>query len=213
MTTTMRTTSVKRTFDLILAAVLLAICAMPMLCIAVFIKLSSRGPVFHMSSRVGRHNRLFRMPKFRTMYVEAPQFATHLLPEPKRWITPVGAFLRNTSLDELPQLWSIIVGQMSFVGPRPALFNQHDLVRLRSARGIDQLLPGITGWAQINGRDTLSIPDKVALDEFYLHHRSLSLDARIIARTLIKVARRDNVAPHGRGSGIPGVKCALPDGI
>jgi O-antigen biosynthesis protein WbqP len=184
----------KRIFDLTLAAALLAICSLPMLCIALLIKVSSRGPVLHRSTRVGKDNVLFRMPKFRTMYIETPQLATHLLTDPQRWITPIGALLRKTSLDELPQLWSIIAGDMSFVGPRPALFNQHDLVQLRSSRGIDALLPGLTGWAQINGRDNLSIPDKVALDESYLQHRSLSLDVWIIARTLIQAALGVDVA-------------------
>jgi len=186
-----------RLINILMAAVLFVVFLPLMLCIAVSIKLTSRGPVLHLSKRVGRDNILFRMPKFRTMYSQTPQLATHLLTDAERWITPVGAILRKTSLDELPQLWSVLIGQMSFVGPRPALFNQDDLIELRSSRGIDRQLPGLTGWAQINGRDNISIPDKVALEEYYLQRRSLRLDVAILARTIVKVLRRDDVANSG----------------
>jgi O-antigen biosynthesis protein WbqP len=186
-----------RLINILLAAVLFVMFLPLMLCIAVAIKLTSRGPVLHLSKRVGQGNVHFRMPKFRTMYSQTPQLATHLLTDPERWITPVGAFLRKTSLDELPQLWSVLIGQMNFVGPRPALFNQDDLVELRSLRGIDQLLPGLTGWAQINGRDNISIPDKVALEEYYLEHRCLRLDVLILVHTIVKVLRREDVADGG----------------
>ncbi len=187
----------KRTVDVMLAAILLAVFVLPMLAVALLIKLTSHGPVFNRSRRIGKDRVPFTMPKFRTMRTDTPQLATHLLPDPERWITPVGVWLRRTSLDEVPQLWSIIKGDMSFVGPRPALFNQHDLIEQRSARGIDQLLPGLTGWAQINGRDCLSIDEKVAKDEYYLKHRSLRLDAWIILRTLVKAMRGDDVVETG----------------
>ena len=187
----------KRLFDVMTSAVLLGVACMPMLCIALAIRLTSRGAAIHWSTRVGRDNRLFQMPKFRTMRSDTPQLATHVLPDPTRWITPLGAWLRKTSLDELPQLWSILKGDMSFVGPRPALFNQDDLIELRSLRGIDRLSPGLTGWAQINGRDSVSIPDKVVLEEYYLKHRSMRLDAWIIARTVVKALRGDDVAQTG----------------
>ena len=187
----------KRILDITLATILLGILFVPMLVIALAIKLTSRGPIVHDSTRIGKHNVPFRMPKFRTMRIDTPQLATHLLPDPERWITPVGKWLRKTSLDELPQLWSILRGDMSFVGPRPALFNQHDLVEQRTARGIDRFTPGLTGWAQINGRDNLSIPDKVALDEYYAQHCSLGLDAWIVLRTFIKVARGEDVVNTG----------------
>ncbi|MEG1326791.1 MAG: sugar transferase, partial [Janthinobacterium sp.] len=145
------------------------------------------------SDRVGRNNRIFRMPKFRTMLVGTPAVATHLLSDPRRYLTPIGSFLRKSSLDELPQLWSILCGDMSFVGPRPALFNQQDLIALRTQYGVDQILPGLTGWAQINGRDELPIPEKVKLDVEYLQRRSLAFDIRIIILTFIKVIRKDNV--------------------
>lgn len=187
----------KRLFDISLSAILLTILLLPMLCIALVIKLTSLGPVLHVSMRAGRKNELFRMRKFRTMYVQAPQLATHLLPDPVRWITPPGRCLRKTSLDELPQLWNILIGNMSFVGPRPALFNQYDLISLRASRGVDRLLPGLTGWAQINGRDNLSIPDKVAQDEYYLKHRSLPLDVWILLQTFVQVVRANDVAETG----------------
>lgn len=183
----------KKIFDLVLAIVALCILLIPITIIALLVKLTSRGPVVYWSDRVGRHNRIFRMPKFRTMLVGTPAVATHLLSDPKRFLTPIGSFLRKSSLDELPQLWSILRGDMSFVGPRPALFNQQDLIMLRTQHGVDQILPGLTGWAQINGRDELPIPDKVKLDVDYLKQRSLAFDIRIIFLTFIKVIRKDNV--------------------
>ena len=184
----------KRIFDIlfsILAAIFLLV---PIAAIAIVVKLTSPGPVLYWSDRVGLGNRLFRMPKFRSMKIDTPAVATHLLTNPKSYITAVGAFLRKTSLDELPQIWSILVGDMSFVGPRPALFNQHDLIELRSQYGIHQLLPGLTGWAQINGRDELPIPEKVALDIEYMKRRSLSFDSLIIWRTAAKVLKRHGVS-------------------
>ena len=151
--------------------------------IAVAVRLESPGPALHWSRRVGRYNAIFRMPKFRTMRTDTPDVATHLLPDPGRWITPLGRFLRRTSLDELPQLWSVLTGEMSLVGPRPALFNQDDLVALRTEAGVEVLRPGLTGWAQINGRDELPIPEKVKLDAEYLARRSLGFDLRILAGT------------------------------
>ncbi|MCR5875265.1 sugar transferase [Phenylobacterium sp. J426] len=151
--------------------------------LALAVRLDSPGPAIHWSRRVGRHNRIFRMPKFRTMRTDTPDVATHLLSDPERWVTPLGRFLRRTSLDELPQLWSVLTGEMSLVGPRPALFNQDDLVALRTAVGVDALRPGVTGWAQINGRDELPIPEKVRLDREYLERRSLAFDLRILLGT------------------------------
>ena len=170
-----------------------ALFAIPALMIALAIRLTSEGPVLYWSNRVGRHNRLFSMPKFRTMRVDAPAVATHLLEDPSRYITPVGAFLRKTSLDEIPQLWSILAGDMSVVGPRPALFNQDDLVELRTAAGVHVLVPGLTGWAQVRGRDSLPIPVKVEFDKYYLDHHSLSFDLKVIGLTLIQVIKGDGV--------------------
>jgi len=184
----------KRVLDLVLALCALALLAIPIALVALVVRLTSPGPVLYWSSRVGRHNRLFRMPKFRSMRTGTPAVATHLLTDPAQWLTPVGSFLRRSSLDELPQLWSILCGDMSFVGPRPALFNQNDLIALRSAAGVDQLLPGLTGWAQINGRDELPIAEKVRLDIEYLHRRSLAFDLQILWRTALKVVRRDGVS-------------------
>jgi len=178
---------VKRLFDLLLALVAGALLLVPCLLVALAVKLTSPGPILHWSSRVGRNNALFRMPKFRSMRIDTPQVATHLLERPEQWLTPVGSFLRRTSLDELPQLWNILTGEMSFVGPRPALFNQDDLVALRTERGVHTLVPGLTGWAQVNGRDELPIPAKVELDAYYLQHRSLAFDLRILALTAWKV--------------------------
>jgi O-antigen biosynthesis protein WbqP len=175
---------------LVLAAILLCV---PLCVVAILVWRTSPGPILYWSDRVGRHNHLFRMPKFRSMRMGTPAVATHLLQSPESYLTPIGGFLRKTSLDELPQLWSILRGDMSFVGPRPALFNQNDLIALRTAQGVDNLVPGLTGWAQINGRDELPIPDKVALDVEYLRRQSLWFDIRIIALTAIKVIRRDNV--------------------
>ena len=187
----------KRCFDIGLALALLAILAIPMLVLGLLVKLTSRGPVLYWSDRVGRDNRLFRMPKFRTMRTGTPQLATHLLSDADRWITPVGRLLRLTSLDELPQLWCVFTGDMSFVGPRPALFNQDDLIALRTAKGVHRLVPGLTGWAQINGRDELTIPEKVEFDVYYLDRQSLALDLKILVLTFVKVLRREGVAQAG----------------
>jgi len=172
-----------RDFDILLAMVLTTLLAIPMLLLAIFIKLSSPGPVLYWSNRVGRNNILFRMPKFRTMKVETPAVATHLLTSPDQYLTRIGRILRRYSLDELPQLFSVLKGDMRFVGPRPALFNQDDLIELRTCKGIHLLVPGITGWAQINGRDDLPIPVKVTFDEYYLNHRSLAFDLQIMFAT------------------------------
>jgi O-antigen biosynthesis protein WbqP len=184
----------KRLFDIILALALTPFLLPPILVVALMIKATSRGPVLFWSDRVGRHNHIFRMPKFRSMRTDTPAVATHLLARPETYLTPIGRFVRTTSLDELPQLWCILKGEMSFVGPRPALFNQHDLIALRTAKGIDKLLPGLTGWAQINGRDELPIPIKVELDLEYLRQRSLRFDLRILWRTCTKVLVRAGVS-------------------
>lgn len=183
----------KRFFDLSLALVVGLIFLLPVLVVALAVWVTSKGPAIYWSDRVGRHNHLFKMPKFRSMRVGTPAVATHLLSDPKAHLTPIGSFLRKSSLDELPQLWSIIVGDMSFVGPRPALFNQHDLIELRTKTGVHDLVPGLTGWAQINGRDELPIPEKVALDVEYLHRQSFIFDIKIILLTALKVLKRDNV--------------------
>ena len=184
----------KRIFDIAVAMLAGMILLPPMLATALIVKLTSRGPVLYWSERVGRHNVLFKMPKFRSMRVGTPAVATHLLNNPHAYLTPVGRFLRRSSLDELPQLWCILKGDMSFVGPRPALFNQYDLMALRSSYGVDELLPGLTGWAQINGRDELPIPQKVALDVQYLRGRSFRFDLKIIFLTAIKVLRHESVS-------------------
>lgn len=189
-----RQMTIKRMMDIVLALGILAVAGLPMLFVALAVALTSRGPILYWSSRVGKDNVLFQMPKFRTMRVDTPAVATHLLDDPARYLTPIGSFLRKTSLDELPQLWSIFQGNMSFVGPRPALFNQHDLMDLRTQYGIQKLVPGLTGWAQINGRDELPIPQKVAFDREYLQRQSLIFDIKIIILTFLKVIRRDNVA-------------------
>lgn len=173
----------KRCFDVLMSLTALAVAGIPMAFIALFVRLTSHGPAFYWSDRVGRGNAIFKMPKFRTMRVDTPPMATHLMTEPEKFLTPIGGFLRKTSLDELPQLLTILKGDMSFVGPRPALFNQDDLISLRTARGVHRILPGLTGWAQINGRDELPIPVKVDYDEYYLKNRSLLLDARILFLT------------------------------
>jgi len=183
----------KRLFDFTLAAIASLILLLPIVFVAIAVKLTSRGPAIYWSDRVGRNNRIFKMPKFRTMRVETPAVATHLLKNPGQFLTPIGPFLRKSSLDELPQLWSILKGDMSFVGPRPALFNQDDLVQLRTEQGVHALPPGLTGWAQINGRDELPIPEKVKLDVEYLQKRSLYLDVKIILMTFFKVLRRDGI--------------------
>ena len=184
----------KRLFDLALALALLPLLALPLLSVALAVRLTSPGPALYWSDRVGRHNRIFRMPKFRSMRTGTPAVATHLLDKPAQYLTPIGSFLRQSSLDELPLLWSILTGDMSFVGPRPALFNQHDLIALRTEHGVDALLPGLTGWAQVNGRDELPIPVKVEFDRWYLQHRSLWLVLRILWRTARKVLARDDIS-------------------
>jgi O-antigen biosynthesis protein WbqP len=177
----------KRGFDLAASGLGLAVLGLPMLGIAVLVRLSSPGPAVYWSQRVGRNNVLFAMPKFRSMRIDTPEVATHLLADPGRWITPIGRILRRTSLDELPQLWSIFRGHMSFVGPRPALHSQEDLITLRTVVGVHQLKPGLTGWAQINGRDDLPLEDKLKFDWQYLKRRSFAFDLRILAATVIPV--------------------------
>ena len=183
----------KRLFDLTLALFASIVLAIPVAMVAMAVRLTSDGPALYWSDRVGRSNKLFKMPKFRSMHIGTPAVATHLLEGPSTYLTPIGSFLRKSSLDELPQLWSILVGDMSFVGPRPALFNQHDLIALRTQHGVDALVPGLTGWAQVNGRDELPIPEKVKLDVEYLQRKSLVFDLRILWLTFIKVLRRDGV--------------------
>ena len=184
----------KRLFDLFMGAILLIILALPMLIVAIMVRLTSAGPALYWSDRVGRDNAIFRMPKFRSMRMDTPAVATHLMSDAETFLTPIGGFLRRYSLDELPQLFSILKGDMSFVGPRPALFNQDDLVALRTEKGVDKLVPGMTGWAQVNGRDELSIPEKVDLDVEYLNHQSFWFDLKILWMTLLKVIKRDNVS-------------------
>ena len=184
----------KRLFDTLFAAILITILALPFLFIWCAIRLTSKGPAIYWSDRMGRNNVTFRMPKFRSMRIDSPVLATHLLYNPNAYITPIGFFLRKTSLDELPQLWSILRGDMSFVGPRPALFNQDDLIALRTQKGVHDLVPGLTGWAQVNGRDELPIHQKVALDVEYIHHQSLWMDIKIISLTFIKVLKKDGVS-------------------
>lgn len=184
----------KRAFDFVMAAGALAALSPVMLATAVAVKLTSKGPAIYWSDRVGRDNTLFRMPKFRSMRTETPAVATHLLTDTTAWLTPIGGFLRKSSLDELPQLWSILVGDMSIVGPRPALFNQDDLIALRTEQGVHRLRPGLTGWAQVNGRDELPIPDKVRLDVFYLQNRSFGLDLKTIWMTVGKVLRARDIS-------------------
>jgi O-antigen biosynthesis protein WbqP len=184
----------KRVFDFFLALLAALILVAPVLLVAVAVRLTSAGPVLYWSNRVGQHNKLFKMPKFRSMRVGTPAVATHLLADAASHLTPIGSFLRKSSLDELPQLWSILKGDMSFVGPRPALFNQQDLMALRTAQGVHALLPGLTGWAQVNGRDELAIPQKVALDAEYLVRMGFWFDLRILWMTFLKVVRRDGVS-------------------
>ena len=183
----------KRIIDVIFSLLASVILFLPILLVFLLVKLSSRGPALYWSERVGGSNRVFKMPKFRTMQVNTPPVATHLLKNPEQFLTPVGSFLRKSSLDELPQLWSILKGDMSFVGPRPALFNQYDLIELRTKHGVEKLTPGLTGWAQINGRDELPISEKVKLDVEYLNNQSLVMDLRIIFMTFLKVVRREGV--------------------
>lgn len=184
----------KRLFDVVLSFMLLALLMPLMLLVAIAVRLTSAGPALYWSDRVGRNNCIFRMPKFRTMRIDTPAVATHLLDNPDRWLTSIGKFLRKTSLDELPQLYSILKGDMSFVGPRPALYNQEDLIELRTQKKLHFLTPGLTGWAQINGRDELPIPIKVEHDEYYLRNKSFFLDMKILVQTFLKVARRDGVS-------------------
>lgn len=183
----------KRLFDLVLAALVGVLFLIPVVVVSIAVRLTSQGPALYWSDRVGRNNVIFKMPKFRSMQLDTPAIATHLLPNPDAYLTPIGSFLRKSSLDELPQLWSILMGDMSFVGPRPALFNQHDLISLRTREGVHVLVPGLTGLAQINGRDELPIPQKVALDLEYLQKKSFLFDIKIIIWTALKVIRRDNV--------------------
>ena len=184
----------KYLFDKLSAVLFLAVFFLPMSIIALTVYAPSRGDILYWSDRVGRSGKIFKMPKFRSMMADAPIMATHLLSNPDKHLTPIGSFLRRTSLDELPQLLSVLKGDMSFVGPRPALFNQDDLIALRTEKGVDRLLPGITGWAQVNGRDELSISDKVALDVEYLEHRSFWFDMKILWMTFLKVIKRDGVS-------------------
>ena len=183
----------KRIFDLALALVAALFLALPVLMVMLAVRLTSPGPALYWSDRVGRHNRLFKMPKFRSMRTDTPAVATHMLQDPDQWLTPIGSFLRKSSLDELPQLWSILKGDMSFVGPRPALFNQDDLIELRTQAGVHQLQPGLTGWAQINGRDELPIPVKVKFDIEYMQRKSFLFDLYILWMTFLKVIHRDGV--------------------
>jgi O-antigen biosynthesis protein WbqP len=185
---------VKRFADLVLAVIAAVILIVPAMLVAIAVKITSRGPVLYWSERVGRNNRNFSMPKFRSMKVDTPAVATHLMTDPRRHLTPIGSFIRRTSLDELPQLWSILSGKMSFVGPRPALYNQQDLIALRTERGVHVLVPGLTGWAQVNGRDDLPIPVKVQFDAEYLVRRSLGFDVYILWRTAVQIFRRNGVS-------------------
>lgn len=185
---------IKRFFDIILSIFACLVLILPIFIVAIGVRFTSPGPVLYWSERVGRHNKKFMMPKFRSMVIGAPVVATHLLLNPNDLLTPIGSFLRKSSIDELPQLWSIFIGQMSFVGPRPALFNQLDLISLRSAHRVDSIAPGLTGWAQVNGRDEISIEEKVILDKYYLENMSLSMDLKIIWMTFLKVLRRDGIS-------------------
>lgn len=184
----------KRCFDLLLAILALVMLILPMIIVALAVRLTSKGPALYWSNRVGRDNAIFKMPKFRSMRTDTPAVATHLLEKPEAWLTPVGSFIRKTSLDELPQIWCILKGEMSFVGPRPALFNQNDLIALRTEQSVHTLVPGLTGWAQINGRDELSIRDKVSFDAAYLHSKCIALDIKIIWRTLSQTISSQGVS-------------------
>jgi O-antigen biosynthesis protein WbqP len=186
--------NVKRVFDLFIALMATLVLALPAILVALAVWLTSSGPILYWSDRVGQYNKLFKMPKFRSMRTSTPAVATHLLNDPSSYLTPIGLFLRKTSLDELPQLWSILKGDMSFVGPRPALFNQYDLISFRSQAGVHELIPGLTGWAQINGRDKLSIKEKVVLDVEYLSRQSLKFDIYVLWLTVLKVFKQDGVS-------------------
>jgi O-antigen biosynthesis protein WbqP len=185
--------ALKRISDILLSVLLLLCLSIPMILIALLVKLTSKGPVLYWSDRVGINNTIFRMPKFRTMRLDTPEMATHLLQDPDRYLTPVGSFLRKFSLDELPQLWSILKGDMSFIGPRPALYNQDDLIELRTKKGVHRLIPGVTGWAQVNGRDDIPIPVKVEYEEYYMNHKSMILNLKIAWMTLVNVLRKRGV--------------------
>ena len=184
----------KRIFDIVFAVILLVLLFCPSILIAIAIKMTSNGKIIYWSDRIGKNNDIFKMPKFRTMKTDTPEVATHLLLNSNDALTSIGKFLRRYSFDEVPQLWSILIGKMSFVGPRPALFNQHDLIELRSSFGIDKLLPGLTGWAQINGRDKLKIKDKVDKDLEYLNRRSFLFDLKIIWLTIVRISSKDGVS-------------------
>lgn len=184
----------KRLLDLFLSLCLVPVLLLPILLIVVLVRLTSKGPALYWSDRVGVGNDIFKMPKFRTMRIDTPAVATHLLEDPDAYLTPIGPFLRKSSLDELPQLWCVLKGDMSFVGPRPALFNQDDLIALRTEKDVHRLIPGITGWAQINGRDDIPIPKKVEFDEYYLNHRTFFFDVKILFLTFLKVTRAENVS-------------------
>lgn len=185
---------IKRSLDLILSLALLILLFIPLLIIGIAVKLTSKGPVFYISDRVGKKNILFKMYKFRTMKIDTPPVATHLITDPENYLTPIGNLLRKTSLDELPQLLNILKGDMSFVGPRPALFNQYDLIELRTGKGVHELVPGLTGWAQINGRDELPISAKVEFDDYYKSNQSFLFDLQILFLTLMKVFMKEGVS-------------------
>ena len=184
----------KRVFDLLLSFSLMLFLFFIFVIVIVLVKVTSKGPALHWSDRIGKNNKIFKMPKFRSMLTDTPAVATHLLDNPDVYLSPIGGFLRSTSLDELPQLFSVLRGDMSFVGPRPALYNQDDLITLRTQKGVDKLPPGITGWAQVNGRDELSIPDKVILDVEYLNRQSFWFDMKILWMTFLKVLKRNGVS-------------------
>ena len=184
----------KRIFDALLVIIVTILLVVPIILTAIAVRITSKGSVLYWSDRVGKNNKIFKMPKFRSMLIDTPNIATHLLNNPDSYLSPIGGFLRRSSLDEVPQLFSVLKGDMSFVGPRPALFNQDDLLALRAEKGVDKLLPGITGWAQVNGRDELSIPDKVALDVEYLNRQSFWFDIKILWMTFLRVVKRDDVS-------------------
>lgn len=184
----------KRLFDIFLSLIIFIILLVPMIGIGVLVRLSSRGPALHWSSRVGKDNKIFRMPKFRSMHITAPNIASHLLKDPNLFLTPMGKFMRKSSIDELPQLWTILIGEMSFVGPRPALYNQEDLIQMRTKNNVHTLVPGLTGWAQVNGRDNLSISEKVKLDTEYLNNQSFLFDLKIIFLTFVRVFKQQEIS-------------------
>lgn len=184
----------KRLFDFLISAILIILLAIPMVLVAIAVRLTSKGPILYWSNRIGKCNVTFKMPKFRTMRVDTPAMATHLMTDPEQFLSPIGKLLRKYSIDEFPQLFSILKGDMSFVGPRPALFNQDDLIALRSEKEVDQLLPGLTGWAQVNGRDDLSIPEKVRLDVEYMHKKSFWFDLKVLWMTFLKVMNSQDIS-------------------